>query len=62
MLLWCETRWWLLLLIPSLELLLRIEPLALVVRNKWLGLVLLLLLLLLRVNLVLRIGDICASV
>jgi len=61
MLLWCETRWWQLLLIPSLELLLRIEPLALVVRNKWFGLVLLLLLLL-RVNLVLRICDICASV
>jgi len=60
MLLWCETRWWLLLLIPSLQLLLRNEPLAVVVRNKRFGLVLLLLLP--RVNLVLRIGDICTSV
>jgi len=57
---WCETRWWLLLLISSLKLLLWNEPLALVVRNKRFGLVLLLLLL--RVDLVLRVGDIGASV
>jgi len=48
-----------LLLISSLKLLLWNEPLALVVRNKRFGLVLLLLL---SLDLVLRVGDIGASV